>query len=136
MTKLERKAERLCKKLVNGQPCVICKSHGQVNTRTHKHHLIPKGVNAYYKYELKNLIPLCASHHIFSNVIAAHSTNPLAVEAFMKWLRKYMPRHARWYKSHLRRNLGKKRDMGKIVQTLQDYENGNQCYGEDVIFEN
>ena len=136
MKKLERQAEKLCKELVNGQPCVICKSLGYVNsTRTCKHHLVPKGVNAHWKWELKNLIPLCPSHHMFSNEIAAHSTNAMAVEEFMKWLRKYMPRHARWYKKNLYRCRGEKRDMEKIVKTLQAYKKGKASYGEDIIFE-
>jgi len=63
------------------------------------HHLIPRN-HALYRHDFCNLLPLCPTHHKFSNKMAAHSTNALAVREFVKWLRKNYPKKYKFSLDH------------------------------------
>ena len=78
----KKKADKEVSKYYAGQPCAICGT----TYMTCAHHIVQRTV-AYYRHHPHNLIPLCPKHHKFGNDIAPHSNNPLAVEAFVKWLR-------------------------------------------------
>ena len=78
------KADKENTRLHRGKPCEICGTTHQ----TCGHHVVERSISAYYRHDQRNMVDLCTTHHKFSNEIAPHSKNPLAVEAWLKWLRK------------------------------------------------
>ena len=104
MTKLQRdkknpkskywrnKCDKEITRISKGKPCIICGS----THNTCYHHLIArrKGIT---RHDLNNLVALCPSHHAFSNEIAAHSTNALAVRRFTEYLEEHYPHIWEWY---------------------------------------
>ena len=120
-------------KLFLGQPCVVCKSLGIVNTKTCGHHIIEKGRNAYYKFTPMNGLPLCVEHHRFGHNIAAHSPNSLEVYKFVDWMKKHLPRHYIWYEENNHRNLGNKLDLDLAEQILRDSMD-NPAEFEEMIY--
>jgi len=78
------KADKEVSKYYRGLPCKVCGS----TYMTCGHHIVHRSV-AYYRHHPSNLIPLCPKHHKFSNELAAHSSNPLAVQAFLDWLKEH-----------------------------------------------
>jgi len=86
------KADKLITKLYTGQPCVICKTMGRINTyQTCGHHVVNKSLSAFYRHDLRNIIPLCQEHHTMGVEIAAHSRYALAVAEYLKWLKIHRP---------------------------------------------
>ena len=67
--------------------CVICGKEKLLNA----HHLIPKQVPE-YKYQMRNGISLCPSHHRFSFILSAHQ-NPIS---FLKWMEANRPKQLEW----------------------------------------
>lgn len=78
----KKKADKEVSKYYTGQPCKVCGTTYQ----TCGHHIVHRSI-AYYRHHPYNLIPLCPKHHKFSNDLAPHSKNPLAVKAFLEWLK-------------------------------------------------
>ena len=77
----KKKADKEVTKYYTGLPCKVCGSEHM----TCGHHIVHRSV-AYFRHHPHNIIPLCPKHHKFSNDLAPHSNNPLAVEAFLDWL--------------------------------------------------
>ena len=88
----QNKADKEASRYYRHQPCKVCESQGVENTDTCWHHIVPKASSAHYRHQPCNLIPLCNAHHNTDNQIAAHGTNPLAVEGWNNWLRENYPR--------------------------------------------
>lgn len=79
-----------------GQPCEICGvTHG-----TCAHHVVSKQRNPGLILEPKNCVVLCCLHHRFSNDIAPHSFNSLAVGRFLEWLKTEKAWQYEWVKLH------------------------------------
>jgi hypothetical protein len=76
------KCDVLIKKMFKGKPCAIC---GTINN-TCGHHIITRKCIP-LRHDLRNIIPLCPSHHGFNNDIAAHSSYAPAQEAFRQWIK-------------------------------------------------
>ena len=79
-----------------GLPCEIC---GRQNG-TCAHHVISQQRCPAHVLSVENIVVLCVSHHKFSNEIAPHSSNALAVCRFMEWLRDNKPEQYAWCKAH------------------------------------
>ena len=132
LMKLRNKADRLITKLYTGQPCIICKQLGIINTyRTCGHHCVNRSLSGYLRHDLLNIIPLCPSHHKFSNEIAAHSTYQPAQVAFVEWLRKYQPDRYDLLMNY--KQMQGKIDYAKRVEELE-LALSIPPFGEDVIF--
>lgn len=82
-----KKADKAVTDYYKGKPCVICKS----TYRTCGHHIVERSLSAYCRHLEDNIIPLCESHHKWSNEIAAHSRYLPAVVAFKDWLKENLP---------------------------------------------
>ena len=81
-----KKCDAEITRLFSGQPCKKCGARlGTVG-----HHLIPRSHLA-TRHDIRLIFPLCPEHHMHSNVLAAHSTNPEAQDAFDKWLEEEFP---------------------------------------------
>ena len=90
------KAHEELKRLMNGQPCLVCKTtNGTVG-----HHMVPKSRSSKLRFTLANIIPLCPKHHTMGDVMAAHSLCSLVVERFTEWLRTEHPDRYAWYLEH------------------------------------
>jgi len=81
------KADKEVSKYYKGQPCAVCGTTYQ----TCGHHIVERSLSAYLRHHILNLIALCPNHHKFSNDLAAHSKNPLAVKAWAAWLEANWP---------------------------------------------
>ncbi len=86
------KADELFMSQYRGLPCEVCGSA----YKTVFHHLIPKGRSRALRYDKRNGCILCQKHHMFSNEMAPHSSNPLAVARFMKWFEETHPSRHKW----------------------------------------
>lgn len=78
--KADKEITRLTK-----MPCIICGLPG------FGHHFIPKSRSSFLRHDMRNLFPLCSGHHMFSNEIAPHSNNAMAVHAFVEHVKKCFP---------------------------------------------
>ena len=78
--------DRIITNLFKGKPCAIC---GSLNTCGH--HIVPRSRSSFLRHDLQNIISLCPTHHMFSNEIAPHSTNSLAVHAFVEFIKEKFP---------------------------------------------
>jgi hypothetical protein len=118
----KKKADKEVSKYYKGLPCKVCESQGIENTHaTCGHHIVSRSI-AYYRHHPHNLIPLCPRHHKFSNEIAPHSSNVLAVEAFVKWLRKHYKVGYKCLKNY-KQHLGEKVDYEKAYYEWKDLNN-------------
>ena len=81
------RADKEVTKYYTGLPCAICGT----THNTCGHHIVPREVPT-FRHDPDNLIPLCEKHHKYSNDLAPHSSNILAQEAFVKWLRENRPK--------------------------------------------
>jgi hypothetical protein len=88
----QKKAMGLFMASFRGLPCEVCGT----KQGTCAHHLLSQGSHPKYKLEPKNITVLCPSCHKYSNELAAHSKNVLAVERFMEWLRYNKPEQGKW----------------------------------------
>jgi hypothetical protein len=79
-----------------GLPCEIC---GRTDG-TCGHHVISKQRCRAHIVTPENIVVLCQLHHRFSNDIAPHSFNSLAVGRFLEWLRTEKPWQYEWVKMH------------------------------------
>ena len=89
----QTKADKEITRLFRGKPCIICGT----TENTCGHHLVSKGRSKINRHDLNNLVALCPSHHTWSNEIAAHSTNALAVRRFTEYLEEHYPEIWEWY---------------------------------------
>ena len=95
------KCDKLFMAQGHGEPCVICQSKGVINTDgTVYHHHVAKSTCKALRYDLMNMVVLCAQHHCFSNEIGAHSTNPYAQKAYMDWVEQNLPEQYEYCKEH------------------------------------
>lgn len=62
--------------------CAVCRSKERINI----HHIVPREVKE-LRFDQRNAIALCASHHKFDNLISAHK-NPFV---FFMWFRESYP---------------------------------------------
>lgn len=104
----KHEADELFMAQYRGLPCAVCASEGKQNIfKTVAHHVIPKGRCPRHRLTAQNIVVLCPLHHKFSNEIAPHSANPLAVKRFWSWLENNRPEQYQWAMAH-------ERDFGKI----------------------
>ena len=105
----KKKADKEVTKYYRGLPCKVCGS----TYMTCAHHIVHRSV-AYYRHHPHNLISLCPKHHKFSNELAPHSKNPLAVRAFLDFIRQT-------YKCGYKCLKGYKLHLGEKVDYEQAY---------------
>lgn len=117
----KRKAKKVFMRQFHYLPCEICGDR----TGTVGHHLLPQGSNIDYVFEKKNIVVLCPKHHNFSNEIAAHSTNALAVEAFLDWLKEHKAWQYEWMKEHRNKRSGKRVNFRDLYFRLLDEQDGD-----------
>lgn len=87
-----KKADEIFMKQFRGLPCEYCgKTDG-----TCGHHLIGRSRSKALRYDVKNIVVLCAEHHTLGTDCAPHSLNHLAVEKFVKWFEREKPEQHRW----------------------------------------
>ena len=90
------KADKEITRLLTGQPCKIC----GVTYKTCGHHLIPKSRCAIHRHTLENLYPLCRAHHMYGQVIAAHSQSAMVMQRFINWMEDHDPERLQWMREH------------------------------------
>ena len=86
------KADSLFMSQFRGQPCRVCGT----TEGTCGHHVVSKSRSKALRYDTRNIIILCQAHHTWSNEMAPHSTNQLAVERFIEWFRLACPEQHSW----------------------------------------
>ena len=79
-----------------GQKCAVCGT----TEYTCAHHLLAKGSHPAHIISPENIIVLCPSHHLFSNHLAPHSKNQLAVDRFNEYVRHCRPDQWEWAQEH------------------------------------
>ena len=110
----KKRAMKLFMAQFHNQPCAICGSYAG----TVGHHLLPKGCYADYALDEQNILVLCPTHHMFSNEIAAHSMNSLAVSEFVRWVKENRPEKHEWMQQHKNVRSGKKINYKKLYEEL------------------
>lgn len=90
---LRKTADKLWSRIVRDDWCGKCAVCG--NPKIEAHHLIPRG-NYATRYERKNGIALCFTHHKTDDNIAPHCN----AAGWMHWLRENHPQCAHWYRLH------------------------------------
>ncbi len=84
----QKKADNEVTKYFTGLPCKVCGTTYQ----TCGHHIVERSLSAALRHHPLNIIALCVKHHKFGNELAAHSKNPLAVNAYTDWLQTNHPK--------------------------------------------
>lgn len=86
------KADNLFMPQFRGRYCEVCdKTEG-----TAGHHIVSKSRSKSLRFDTRNIIVVCPSHHTMGNDMAPHSTNQLAVERFLDWFRETHPERHAW----------------------------------------
>jgi len=96
--RLKEEAEKLCDRLFRGKYCVVhFKETGRTNVTygVEKHHLIERGKSSKFKFNIWNIVPICADKHRWSK-LSAHE----AKEQFMNWVKDNLPKHWKWFQEH------------------------------------
>ena len=88
--------DELVTEIGRGMLCAVCGTPNGVCL----HHLLPKSRFDRFRFRRENLLPLCPSHHKFSNELAAHAGNALAVQRFSEWLALNHPLQDAWIRKH------------------------------------
>ena len=86
-TYYRNKADSLFMAQFRGMNCEVCGTH----IGTCGHHIVSKGRSKALRYDIKNIVVVCPSHHTMGNDKAPHSTNTLAVERFIEWFKAKKP---------------------------------------------
>jgi len=113
------KADKLFMDQLHNQPCEICgKTEGATG-----HHFVGKSRSKALRYDKRNIVILCQAHHTFSNDIAPHSVNGLAVERFIEWFKTNHPDRYNWIKEneYIQRKYTYK-------QAVENLENGIEAW--------
>ena len=133
----KKRLKKLLDIIFKEQPCVVCKSLGRINTQTCAHHVVSKGSNVHWKWEIRNLIPLCNHHHLFDIEINAHSRrgNSMEVGHFWSWLEKNLPIHHQWAEDNCKvRGKRYADDWDVIIKELEFFVE-NPMEAENLVFE-
>lgn len=97
----KRDCDRLFMAQFHGKPCEVCTSQGSTYTRgTCGHHIVPRSRSLFLRHDPMNIVVLCPTHHMFSNTLAAHSMNALAVGRFLDWLNAHKPVQLAYVRQH------------------------------------
>ena len=89
-----------------GKPCIICgATQGTDDSRivpSCGHHLIFKGSCRQYRYEPRNIVPLCPYHHShYAPDISPHSiVNTMAQKRFAEFVKRQHPLQYKWWQQH------------------------------------
>ena len=100
------KADEVFMKQFRGMECEICKAMGYYNTdNTVFHHIIAKKHSKAFRYDKRNGIILCPSHHGFSDVMCAHSASQSVVAKFHTFCLENFPHRMKWLEDNRRINF-------------------------------
>ena len=88
------KADELFMSPYRGTPCEVCGSA----KGTVAHHNVSKARSKALRYDKRNITVLCQAHHKFSNDLAPHASNPLAVDRYFDWLKENRAEQYAWIK--------------------------------------
>lgn len=86
------KAKDLFMPQFRGQPCGVCKA----TEGTCGHHVVSQSRSKALKFDRRNIIVLCPSHHTMGNDMAPHASNQLAVERFIEWFKVNRAEQHKW----------------------------------------
>ena len=114
------KADNLFMSQFRGKPCEVCKT----TVGTCGHHIVSKSRSKALRYDFRNIIVLCPSHHTLGNDLAPHSTNQLAVERFCEWFKEEFPIRHWWIKEH--EHIIERRYTYK--QAVENLKNGKEAW--------
>jgi len=109
------KADKEITRIFRGKPCIVCGT----KKNTCGHHLISRG-HAVTRHDLHNIVPLCPSHHCYSNECAPHSKNAFAVCEFVDLIKTKYPETYTFWQEH--KNLISKTDYQAAYEKLKDIE--------------
>jgi hypothetical protein len=121
--RLYRLAADVCRMQGNNQ-CAYCfAKSGEIKENGKPvildgHHLIPRDASHRLKFEPRNFILLCKSHHKFSREFSAHK-NPLL---FFEWYNKIYSENVKWLIDHKDNeiNLKDRETLQKIENNLRE----------------
>jgi hypothetical protein len=94
----QNKAKELFMAQFRGEPCAVC---GDKNG-TAGHHVVSQARSKALKFDKRNIIILCRSHHMHSNELAPHSSNQMAVTRFIEWFKSNHIEQYEWIKANER----------------------------------
>lgn len=101
-----KKAKELFMEQFRGLPCEVCLKLGYTNaTGTVFHHIIPQKESKALKYDKRNGLILCPSHHGFSNDMGAHSDNTYVVKKFQDFIELHFADRVQWALDHRRQSF-------------------------------
>ena len=131
--RLKEEAKQLTEALFRGRYCVIHfkDSRRFVTYDIEKHHLIKQSQSSRFKFNIWNILPICANKHTWSKS-SAHEDE----KNFLVWLKKNLPKHWQWFERH---RYDKTRhispgDWQEICDELRYYLN-HPAEADDLIYE-
>ena len=96
-------ADEIFMQQFRGLPCEACKVLGRLNEEgTVFHHIVAKKHSKALRYDHRNGIILCPSHHGFSDVMCAHSMTAMIVAKFQDFFEEHFPLRHQWIVEHRR----------------------------------
>jgi hypothetical protein len=114
------KADSIFMAPYRGLPCAVCgTTKGTVG-----HHNVNKARSKALRYDKRNITVLCQSHHKFSNDIAPHSSNPMAVDRYFGWLSSHYLSKYNWLKEneHIQRKYSYKQAWENLKEGKEAWE--------------
>jgi hypothetical protein len=89
-----------------GEQCEVCTALGRINTQgTVFHHIVAKAHSKALRYDKRNGLILCPSHHGFSDVMCAHSASQNVVAKFHDFCWEHFPSKMQWLEENRRINF-------------------------------
>lgn len=98
-----KKADELFMSQFRGLPCEFCKVLGWENIEgTVFHHIVPKSKSKALRYNLRNGIVLCPTHHKWGKDMAVHSDNVYVIEKWLEFFKEHFRARYDWCKQNSR----------------------------------
>lgn len=137
--RLQDRAERFLAKIFRFLPCVVCLTFNKHNYKTVPCHLLNKGNYGSKRWDIWNILPLCAEHHTNGTEISNHAPggDTRVIKNFYAWLKNTLTQHYNWYvinkedRAPHKLSLG---DMQEICDGLEHYALHSEA-AEELIYE-
>jgi len=100
------KADEVFMEQHRGKECEICKALGRINTTgTVFHHIVAKKDCKALRYDHRNGLIVCPSHHGFSDVMCPHSMSQAVIHRFHEFCKQHFPYRMKWLDDNRRINF-------------------------------
>lgn len=95
--RLKEEAKKLTDRIFSHKYCVVHFKNSRkfISYKIEKHHLIKQGQSTRYKFNIRNILPVCDDKHR-RDKLSAHENE----EKFLLWVKDNLPLHWKWFEEH------------------------------------